>query len=198
MCGAGSLTQLLWAQSAHHTLCTRQDRNLQTQRAEGRESSAAVSHRECVVVLKPWGCSEGNGLSELHGRQCYQKCTQHGVLGHGAVGKSRIRGSCMHEAFSIDIAARAFIFVLSRLLLDNTCGRKAWKGIKVAQTAVSQCLQSWELDSSEWCWGERSSVWTNVCGHPKCWMCCSWSKPYLVVLIERLSNLIPFSCLLLS
>lgn len=27
--------------------------NLQTQRAEGRESSAAVSHRECVVVLKP-------------------------------------------------------------------------------------------------------------------------------------------------
>lgn len=34
-------------------LCTWQDRNLQTQRAEGRESSAAVSHRECVVVLKP-------------------------------------------------------------------------------------------------------------------------------------------------
>lgn len=51
---------------------------------------------------------------------CYQKHTQHSVLVHGAAGKSEIYTSCVPEAFFIDIAGCAFIFVLSRLLFNNT------------------------------------------------------------------------------
>lgn len=50
MHGAGSLTQLLWARLYPLHLCTLWDTNLQTQRAESTEISAAISHGECVVL----------------------------------------------------------------------------------------------------------------------------------------------------